>query len=96
MSVEEVLLENRAVGRMEKYYFKNIRNHIYLALEEVEDTDFYWSPSEIEKFDVMWKKDTSLHEISKEMRRTEISVFLLSIDRVFRKKVKPRSGWNFW
>lgn len=90
------ILENRTVGRLEKYYFKNRRNHIYLALEEVEDADFYWSPSEVEKFDEMWEKKTPLNDISKEMRRSEVAVFLLSLDRVFRKKVKPRKGWNFW
>lgn len=88
--------ENRAIGRMEQYYFQNKRNNIYIALEEVEDTNFYWSPKEIVRFDKLWEEDTPITEIATEMRRSEISVFILSLDRIFREKVKPRKNWNFW
>jgi hypothetical protein len=87
--------ENRNIGRMEEYYFKNKRNNIYIALEEVEDMDFYWSPNEIKKFDTWWEKDTPLAEIATKMKRSELAVFFLSLDRVFRGKVKPRN-WKFW
>jgi hypothetical protein len=88
--------ESRNIGRMEEYYLRDRRNFIYIALEEVEDADFYWSPSEIERFDNMWKKKFPIVEIAKELRRSEIAVFLLSLDRVFRGKIKPRKGWSFW
>lgn len=88
--------ENRTVGRMEQYYFKNKRNNIYIAMEEVEDADFYWSPNEIKQFDALWEEDTPIVEIATEMKRSEIAVFLLSLDRIFRKKIKSRKNWNFW
>jgi hypothetical protein len=88
--------ESKNIGMMEQYYLRNKRSSIYIALEEVEDADFYWSPLEINRFDELWKKDTSIVEIAKEMKRSEIAVFLLSLDRVFRNKVKPRTGWKFW
>lgn len=87
--------ENRTVGRMEQYYFKNKRNNIYIALEDVEDVDFYWSRKETEKFDKAWEKDTPIKEIATEMRRSEIAVFLLSLDRILKGKVKPRD-WKMW
>jgi hypothetical protein len=88
--------ENRTVGRVEKYYFQNKRNNIYIALEEVEDADFYWSRKEIEKFDKKWNEDTPITEIAMEMKRTEIAVFLLSLDRIFRGQIKPRKNWKIW
>jgi len=93
---DDVLLENRAVGRLEQYYFKNSRRNIYIALEEVEDADFYWSPKEIEKFDGLWVEETPIKEMAEALKRSEIAVFLLSLDRIFRGKIKPRRDWNFW
>jgi uncharacterized protein YjbK len=90
------LKENQAIGRMEYNYLQHKRNTIYIALEEVEDADFYWSPKEIEKFDILWKKKTPITEIATAMRRTEVAVFLLSLDRVFRGINKPRRGWKIW
>jgi hypothetical protein len=88
--------DSQTIGRMEEYYLRDRRNTIYIALEEVEDADFYWSPTEIDRFDSLWKLDNPIVEIAKEMRRSEIAVFLLSLDRVFRGKIKPRKGWSFW
>jgi hypothetical protein len=88
--------ENRTIGRIEKYYFQNKRNNIYIALEEVEDADFYWSRKEIETFDKKWVEDTPITEIATAMKRTEIAVFLLSLDRIFRGQVKPRKNWKIW
>jgi hypothetical protein len=88
--------ESQAIGWIEYNYFKHKRNHLYIALEEVEDTDFFWSQQEIWNFDGLWEEDTPILEIAKEMRRSEIAVFLLSIDRIFQGEIKPRKGWNFW
>jgi hypothetical protein len=88
--------ENRNIGRMEEYYLRNKRSEIYIALEEVEDVDFYWSPNEIIRFDEGWEKDTPIVEMAKELRRSEIAVLFLSLDRVFRGKIKPRDGWKIW
>jgi hypothetical protein len=88
--------ESQAIGWMEYNYLKQKRNTIYIALEEVEDMDFYWSPKEIEKFDGLWKEDTPIKEMAESMRRSELAVFLLSLDRIFRGLIKPRKSWNFW
>jgi hypothetical protein len=88
--------ESQAIGWMEYNYLKQKRNTIYIALEDVEDVDFYWSPKEIETFDGHWKEDTSIIDIAKSMRRSELAVFLLSLDRIFKRKIKTRKDWNFW
>jgi hypothetical protein len=67
-----------------------------VALEDVEDTNFFWSQEEIQRFDEMWFEDMPMTDIAKEMRRTELSVFLLAVDRMFQGKNKPRKGWKFW
>lgn len=81
---------------MENYYLRNQRNMIYIALEEVDDTDFFWSRKEIWKFDKYWEANAPIKEIAKEMHRTEISVLLLSFDRILRGLIKPREGWKIW
>jgi hypothetical protein len=87
--------ENKAIGRIEQYYFKNKRDTIYTALEEVEGADFHWGPREIKKFNRLWEKKTPITEIAKEMKRSEIAVFILSLDMIFRGKIKPRA-WKIW
>jgi hypothetical protein len=88
--------EKITATKMENYYLRNKRNMIYIALEEVDDTDFFWAPSEINKFDYLWKKTTPLTSIAKEMHRSEMSVFLLAFDRISRGFIKPRKGWRIW
>jgi phenylpyruvate tautomerase PptA (4-oxalocrotonate tautomerase family) len=88
--------EKSTITKMENYYLRNQRNMIYIALEEVEDTDFFWSKKEIRKFDILWKQKISLKEIAKEMHRSEISVLLLSFDRILRELIEPREGWKIW
>lgn len=88
--------ENQAKGRMEQYYLRNTRNMIYIALEKVQDTDFFWGQREVRKFDRLWKEKTPLVEIAKGMHRSEISVFLLAFDRIARGLIDPRKNWKIW
>jgi hypothetical protein len=88
--------EKITTTKMENYYLRNKRNMIYIALEDVEDTDFFWSSREIRKFDNLWKEKMSLKEIAKDMHRSEISVLLLSFDRILRGLIEPREGWKIW
>lgn len=83
-------------GQLENSFLRNKRNNIYIALEEVEDTDFFWSLQEIQYFDELWFDEISLVNIAKEMRRSEMSVFLLAFDRIARGNIKPRKGWSIW
>jgi adenylate cyclase class IV len=89
------LKENITIGKMEQYYLRNKRPLIYVALEEVEDAEFFWSPVEIKLFTRMWKMGMKLEDIAKELHRSEIAVFLLSLDRIFQGKIKPRD-WKIW
>jgi hypothetical protein len=88
--------EKITITKMENYYLRNQRNMIYIALEEVEDTDFFWSKKEIWKFDRYWKADVPLKEIAEEMHRSEMAVFLLAFDRIARGNIEPRKGWKIW
>jgi hypothetical protein len=82
-------------ARMENYYLRFKRNVIHTALEDIEDTDWFWCPSEIQKFDELWEQDKSIKEMAQELRRTEIAILLLSLDRIFKGEVKPRE-WRIW
>ena len=92
----KVTREEMVKGQLENSYLRFNRNLIYIALEEVEDTDFFWSPIEIQNFDEMWFDSIPLTDIAKEMRRTEMSVFLLAFDRIARGKIEPRKEWKIW
>lgn len=58
----------------------------YIALEDV-NMDF--TPLEVEKFDAFINNGCSVPEAAKGLRRSELEVFLLYLDRIMRKKVKP-------
>jgi hypothetical protein len=88
--------EQKAIGKIESYYLRNQRQNIYVALEEVEDADFFWSRDEINEFYFWWKKDKPLTEIAYEMERTETAVLLLALDRLMKGKIQPRDGWKIW
>lgn len=81
---------------MENLYLKLRRNVIYTALEDLPDTDWFWSPSEIEEFDWLWSKDVELVKIAEEMGRSEYAVMFLSFDRLAKGLIEPREGWKIW
>lgn len=87
--------ENKCIGRVEYYYLKEKRNNIHISLEDLDDTEWFWSLSEVVKFDRLWKQGTPLKEMAKELRRSEVAVFLQALDRIEKGKVKPRN-WNIW
>lgn len=87
--------EKMCKARMENYYLRNRRNIIYTSLEEIEDTDWFWCPSEIEKFDNLWNEGKPIKEMAQVLRRTETAVFLLSLDRIFKGLIKSRE-WRIF
>ncbi|MFE8704112.1 hypothetical protein ACFYKX_26445 [Cytobacillus sp. FJAT-54145] len=87
--------DNKAKGKIESYYLRLKRNTIYTSLEDIEDTEWYWSPSEVKEFDELWNKDMPIKEMALELGRSEIAVFLQSLDRLYKGKIQPRN-WHFW
>ena len=88
--------EKKAIGKIESYYLRFNRGHIYVALEEVDEADFFWGRTEFREFQRLWKKKVPLAEIAETLERTEFAVLILSLDLLMRKKIKPRKGWKIW
>lgn len=76
--------------------FKHRRNQIYIALEDVEDTEFIWSEKQVNNFEILWNMDMPLVDIAKQLDASESSVFLLAFDRGLKGTIKPRKGWCIW
>lgn len=87
--------ENKCIGRVEHYYLRERRMNINVSLEDLEDTEWFWSNTEIRKLDAMWKKDMPMTEIAEELRRSEVAVFLQCLDRISKGALTPRD-WRIW
>jgi hypothetical protein len=87
--------DDKAIAQLEKRHLKDERNNLYIAFEELEDVDFYWSEKEVKMFDKLWKRKEPISDIANALNRDEISVFLLSLDRIFQRKIKARD-WRIW
>lgn len=87
--------EQRVIGQMKTHHQKRKRNVIYTSLENIKNVEWFWSQSEIKKFDRLWNEDTPIEEIALELERSEFAVFLLSLDRIYQEKIKPRN-WKIW
>lgn len=88
-------IEKMTAGKIESYYLKLKRNSIYTSLEDIQDTEWFWSPSEIKEFDWFWKQEKPIQEIAKELGRSEVAVFLLALDRMYKERITPRD-WRIW
>ena len=89
-------VEEKDIRITENRLLKDLRNFIYIALEDVEDAEFIWSLREVREFEALWYREIPLSEIAETLERTEFSCLLLSLDRVMRGKLKPRKGWKVW
>lgn len=69
---------------------------IYVALEDVPDTEFIWTEKEVGNFDILWNLNVPLKRIAVQLQRTESSVFMLAYDRALKGEIKPRNGWAIW
>lgn len=58
----------------------------YIALSEV-NMDFTFR--EVEKFDAFMNAGCSLPEAAKALRRTELEILILYLDRIMLRKIKP-------
>jgi hypothetical protein len=83
-------------AQIERSHMKHKRKYIYTSLENVPDTDWYWSVNEILTFQELWEADISLRDMAAYLKRTEMSVLLLSLDRMAKGKIAPRDGWSIW
>jgi hypothetical protein len=72
------------------------RQKLYIALEDIPDTDFFWDEKEIVTFDILWHRELPIPEIAEILGKTELSILFLSLDRILKEKVSPRKGWNLW
>lgn len=81
--------------RKQKYLYKR-RDKICIALENVPDLEFIWTDREIKQFDILWHLDMPITDLAEYFARSERSVFLLGIDRVFQGLIEPRKGWAIW
>lgn len=89
------MTEARTIAKIESYYLKQQRIKINVSLEDLEDTEWFWSNTEIRKLDAMWKQDMPMTEIAEELRRSEVAVFLQCLDRISKGALKPRN-WSIW
>lgn len=80
---------------MENFYFQNERKFIHISLEDLEDVDWFWAHSEIERFDKLWKVNMSLTGIAEELGRSRVAVLLLALDRMYTGQVALRN-WDIW
>ncbi len=88
--------EWRNKAKLEQKHLTHKRKYIYTALENVEDADWYWSVKEILTFQELWNAEISVKDIAAYLKRTEMSVLLLSLDRMAKGKIEPRQGWSLW
>ncbi|MGM9925689.1 MAG: hypothetical protein ACI35R_15695 [Bacillus sp. (in: firmicutes)] len=75
---------------------KIIDSDVYLALDNLKDTDFLWTHGMVREFDRMYKADIPLEEIAMHFNRSKQSVIFLTFDRFLKGKVQPREGWVMW
>ena len=87
--------ENMAKAKIESYYLKDKRQTIYVALENVNETEWFWSESEVKRFDRLWNMNMTLEGIAEQMERSMVSVLFLAFDRMYNEKVKLRD-WDIW
>jgi hypothetical protein len=71
---------------------KNHQPSVYIALE---DCNFDWSISDLNKFKRMWNAGASIFEIAKTLRRSKIEVAILIIDQGKKGKIEHRKGGLF-
>lgn len=88
--------ESKTIAKIEAFYLRHKRNSTYVALEKVADHDFFWSSTEVKEFEQLWKEECPLKEIAEILERSELSVFLLAVDRLMQGKIKQREGWKAW
>jgi hypothetical protein len=66
--------------------YQLLRSELYIACDQF---DFDWTVNAVTKFDEFWKAGNSVQEIAQIMKRDEIEVFMLYLDRVYRNKIDP-------
>ncbi len=90
------IIEEMAKGRIESQYLTDEKYNFSIALENISDTDWFWTPEEHEKFDKLWNIKMPMNLMAKELNRSEMAVFLNALDRMASGFIKPRKGWKIW
>lgn len=71
------------------YKMKNIkREQLYIALEGF---NFDWRLNEVKQFDLLWNSGENIQGISRKMKRSEVEILLLYMDRVSKENINPDS-----
>ncbi|RID85647.1 hypothetical protein D1970_08820 [Mesobacillus zeae] len=86
----------KSAGRLEAKYLKNRRRYIYTAMDNVKEVEWHWSAPDVIAFQELWEAGISIKDIAAYFKQSELSVFLLSLDRLSKDKITPREGWNIW
>lgn len=86
--------ENRTINTLESNYMSEERLNIYTLLEDIEEIRWHWSMEEIKLFEKLWNHNHRLVDIAAYMKRTEISILMLSLDRLLKGKIPRRDEWK--
>jgi hypothetical protein len=62
---------------------------IYIAHE---DSNLDWKPKELEKFETLWNAGVSIQNIAKKLKRTQMEIGLIILDRADKGFIKKRKG----
>lgn len=80
-----------------KYVLHKLRkDRIYIPLEDVPDTEWFWTDREKNQFDILWHLDMPVKDLAEYFNKSETSVVLMAFDRLLRGVIKPREGWTIW
>lgn len=86
--------ENRTINTLESNYMSEKRLNIYTSLEDIEEIQWHWSMEEINVFESLWNQGKGLVDIADYFKHTELSILLLSLDRLAKGKITKRSNWK--
>ncbi|MDQ0414197.1 hypothetical protein [Mesobacillus stamsii] len=86
--------EKRTINTLESNYMSEERLNIYTSLEDIEEIRWHWSMEEINVFESLWKQGKGLVDIAAYFNHTELSILLLSLDRLAKGEITRRSEWK--
>ncbi len=66
---------------------------MYIALEEV---NFLWGREQMNEVIIMYNGESSLLEISKQVKRKPLETFILLLDLAEKGRIKKRAGRGFY
>lgn len=83
----DVTQSTKATAHINSLHLVQTRRNIYTALE---DMDFTWSMSEVEKFDEYWNAGVALATVARILERDADECAILAMDRARQGKIHAR------